>query len=88
MLNTNPRSNLEIAKASLRHRDASIAAGKGDPYLPRGSKVQVSEDDIEKADNLAKVMKECIDESEGDEGVFTAKLNSKLKEPPLRKPKK
>ena len=87
MLNTNPRSNLDIAKASLRHRDASIAAGKGDPYLPRGSKIQVTDDDIAKADNLAKVMKECIEESDGDEGVFTAKINSKLIEPPLRKPK-
>ena len=68
-------SNLEYWKKTLELRDALMAEGEPDPFLPCGKKVAATAEDVQKAANVAKVMRECIDYADGDSRVFTNELN-------------
>ncbi len=70
-------SNLEFCQKTLELRDAVIEQEGYDPFLPYGSKIKPSEDDTKAANNVAAVMRECIEESEGNSEVFTALLQSR-----------
>ena len=70
-------SNLEFWKATLELRDAVIAQEGYDPFLPYGEKIKPTAQDMEKANNVAEVVKGCIEEANGDSEIFTALLQSK-----------
>ena len=70
-------TNLEFWKNTLELRDAVIAQEGYDPFLPYGEKIKPTAQDMEKANNVATVIKECIDDSNGDSEIFTALLQSK-----------
>lgn len=70
-------SNLEFWKKTLELRSAVIAQEGYDPFLPYGEKIKPTAQDMEKANNVATVVQECIDESNGDSEIFTALLQSK-----------
>ena len=70
-------SNLEFWKKTLELRNAVIAQEGYDPFLPYGEKIKPTAQDMEKANNVATVVQECIDESNGDSEIFTALLQSK-----------
>jgi hypothetical protein len=74
---SNELSNLEFCKTTLELRNAVIAQEGYDPFLPYGEKIKPTAQDIEKADAVAKVFQECIDEAKGDSEIFTALLQSK-----------
>ncbi len=71
-------NNLEFWKYTLELRDAVIKRDGVDPFLPHGANIKPTEFDAERANAVAKVVKECIDEADGDSGVFTALLQSKI----------
>lgn len=71
-------NNLEFWKYTLELRDAVIKKDGVDPFLPHGANIKPTEFDAERAEAVAKVVKECIDEADGDSGVFTALLQSKI----------
>lgn len=68
-------SNLEYWDKTLTLRDAIIAEGQPDPFLPYGKKIAPTAEDAAKANNVAKVIRECIKYAEGDSRVFTNELN-------------
>ena len=70
-------SNLEFCKATLALRNAVIAQEGYDPFLPYGEKIKPTAQDMEKANVVATVLQECIDEANGDSEIFTALLQSK-----------
>ena len=70
-------SNLEYWKKTLALREAVIKRGDPDPFLPVGTKISPTSDDVAKAENVAKVVQKCIDECNGDSELFTAMLQSK-----------
>lgn len=70
-------SNLDFWKNTLDLRNAVIAQEGYDPFLPYGEKIKPTAQDVEKANNVAAVVQECIDESNGDSEIFTALLQSK-----------
>ena len=70
-------NNLEFWKNTLELRDAVIAQEGYDPFLPYGEKIKPTAQDMEKANNVAEVVKECIEEANGDSEIFTALLQSK-----------
>ena len=70
-------SNLEYWKKTLALREAVIKKGDPDPFLPIGTKISPTSDDVAKAENVAKVVQKCIDECNGDSELFTAMLQSK-----------
>lgn len=70
-------SNLEYWKNTLALRRAVIDKGDPDPFLPIGSKISPTKEDIEKAQNVDDVVQQCIDECDGNSEVFTALLQSR-----------
>lgn len=79
-------TNLEFVTKQLQLRDALIERGDPDPYLPYG--IDVTNDDIEGAQLVADLFKECIEASNGDDEVFTALLGSKITDVNLAAAKK
>lgn len=67
-------SNLEFIERSLELRDAIIASGGTDPFLPVGKGIELTRDDYEAAEFTAQQFRECIDVAQGNSEVFTAEL--------------
>ena len=67
-------NNLEYCDTALQLRDALIEKGERDPFLPFGHNVIATESDIETANRVATIMKECIDYADGDSDIFTNEL--------------
>ena len=70
----NNLDNLEYCKTAVELRDALIEKGERDPFLPFGHNVIATDSDIETANRVATVMKECIDYADGDSDIFTNEL--------------
>ena len=70
----NNLNNLEYCKTAVELREALIENGDRDPFLPYGHNVLATESDIESANRVATVMKECIDYADGDSNIFTNEL--------------
>ena len=70
----NNLTNLEYCDTALQLRDALIANGEKDPFLPSGHNVVTTESDNETANRVATVLKECIDYADGDSDIFTNEL--------------
>ena len=70
----NEHNNLEYVKLSLELREALMAEGKPDPFLPMGSQIAPTPDDEAKAEKVAQVYQECIDYADGDSKLFTQEL--------------
>ena len=73
-------SNLEYIETALELRDALIERGERDPFLPYGDKVQLTAEQMDKAENVAQVLKDCVEFADGDSGIFTAELQRRTKE--------
>ena len=67
-------NNLEYVQTAVELRDALIAKGQRDPFLPYGEGVIPTAEDIECANRVTNVFKECIDYADGDPDIFTAEL--------------
>ena len=67
-------NNLEYVQAAVELRDALIAKGQRDPFLPYGEGVLPTAEDVECANRVANVFKECIEYSDGDPDIFTSEL--------------
>lgn len=70
----NNLNNLEYCKTAVELRDALIENGERDSFLPFGHNVIATESDIETANRVATIMKECIDYADGDSDIFTNEL--------------
>lgn len=73
-------SNLEYVSNALKLRDALIERGERDPFLPYGDKVSLTAEHYEKAEQVATVLRECVEFAEGDSGIFTAELQRRTKD--------
>ena len=78
-------SNLDYVKLSLELRNALIAEGQPDPFLPVGRQISPTRDDEEIAEKVAQVYQECVDFAEGDSELFTNELMRRTKDIKLRK---
>ena len=67
-------TNLEFITKTMELREALMENGEPDPFLPVGKQISPTRDDIEGAEKVAQVYKECIDYAEGDSEVFTNEL--------------
>lgn len=76
-------SNLDYISKTLELRKALMDRGESDPFVGRGEKLAPTDEDYRSAEKVAKVLQECVDSSEGDSGVFTAQLQSKIVDIPL-----
>lgn len=78
------QSNLEYITNALALREALMAEGKPDPFLPVGEQILPTDDDVTKANDVATVLKECVDYAEGDSDVFTNELQRRLVDVKIR----
>ena len=67
-------NNLEFITKAMELREALIENGEPDPFLPVGKQISPTRDDLEGAEKVAQVYKECIEYAEGDSEVFTNEL--------------
>ena len=67
-------TNLEYVTKAMELREALMENGEPDPFLPVGKQISPTRDDIEGAEKVAQVYKECIEYAEGDSEVFTNEL--------------
>ena len=70
----NEHTNLDYVKLALELRSSLMSEGKPDPFLPMGSQIAPTADDVEKAEKVAQIYQECIDYAEGDSKLFTQEL--------------
>lgn len=73
-------SNLEYVSTALELRDALLAKGERDPFLPYGDKVTETAEQHDKAEQVATVLRECVEFADGDSGIFTAELQRRTKD--------
>ena len=67
-------NNLEYITKAMELREALIENGEPDPFLPVGKQISPTRDDLEGAEKVAQVYKECIEYADGDSEVFTNEL--------------
>lgn len=67
-------NNLEYITKAMELREALIENGEPDPFLPIGKQISPTRDDIEGAEKVAQVYRECIEYADGDSEVFTNEL--------------
>ena len=72
-------TNLDFWIDTLEYRDNCLKSGKPDPFLPIGHKTAPTQNDIECANRVARVVKECIDYAKGDPQLFTSRLQSEIR---------
>lgn len=73
-------SNLEYISNALKLRDALIERGERDPFLPCGDRVRLTAEHYDKAEEVATVLRECVEFADGDSGIFTAELQRRTKD--------
>lgn len=78
------QSNLEYITNTLKLREAIMAEGKPDPFLPIGEQIMPTDNDIATAQKVADVLQECVDYAEGDSAVFTNELQRRLVDVKIR----
>ena len=67
-------NNLEYITKAMELREALIENGEPDPFLPVGKQISPTRDDLEGAEKVAQVYRECIEYADGDSEVFTNEL--------------
>lgn len=67
-------NNLEYVKKSLQLRKEVMSRGEPDPFLPVGQQISPTDYDIEKANQVAEVLQECVDYADGNSEIFTQEL--------------
>ena len=67
-------NNLEYVETAVELREALIAQGQRDPFLPYGEGVLPTAEDVECANRVSNVFKECIEYADGDPDIFTSEL--------------
>lgn len=80
-------TNLEYCKRALALRNKCIEEGQIDPFLPTGYKIAPTDDDVQKAENVATILQECIDYADGDSQLFTNELQRRMIDAMPLKPK-
>ena len=71
LFNKENQTNLQYVENALKLRTALIENGEQDPFLPYGSKIVPTDEDIATANRVAAVLQECIDYADGDSAIFT-----------------
>ena len=78
------QSNLEYVTNTLKLREALMAEGKPDPFLPVGEQILPTDEDVAAAQKVADVLQECVDYADGDSNVFTNELQRRLVDVKIR----
>ena len=67
-------TNAEYVQNALKLREALIAEGKRDPFLPRGLKREPNNKDYEGAQRVADALQGCLDDSRDENGKIDPEM--------------
>lgn len=70
--------NLSYVENVLQLRRRLMEEGYPDPFLPSGSRVKITAQDREIAQNVADCLETCVELSDGDSSLFTTHLQNYL----------
>ena len=73
------QTNLDFVTKALKLREAVIAKGGEDPFVPVGSKYTPTAADYERATRVATILQEMVDEANGDPQVFLNEYQRRVK---------
>lgn len=79
-LNTEGITNLEYVDTALKLRDALILDGQDDPFIPQGSKYSPTQVDYDRANRVAQVLQEMVDDSDGNPEIFLNEYQKRVKD--------
>lgn len=74
-------TNIEYVSTVLDLRDALIAKGERDPFLPIGNNVAITPELCQNMENVAVALREMVEFADGDSGVFTAEYQRRVQDP-------
>ena len=67
-------TNLDYITKALKLRKALMERGEKDPFLPSGTNIVPTEEDIQTAERVANIYQECIDIADGNPDIFNNEL--------------
>ena len=71
---SNSLNDLEMVSKMLELRKEIIDNGGTDPFLPKGHKVRITDNDKECANRVARVLTECVEDAEGSNRRFMSNV--------------
>ena len=71
---SNSMNDLEMVSKMLELRKEIIDNGGTDPFLPKGHKVRITDNDKECANRVARVLTECVEDAEGSNRRFMSNI--------------
>ncbi len=78
-------SNLKYAENALKLREEILKKDGTDIFLPHGSHIKPTKEDVESVTNVVSCLQHCIDEADGDSSIFTLELQKFLTDPIITK---
>ena len=75
----NNMSSLEYADTALKLRERLLEEGKEDPFVAHGSQYSPTQLDYDRANRVAAILQDCVDNAEGDDATFLAELKKRIK---------
>ena len=85
VFNNPNQTNLEYITNVLNLRNRLLEEGYEDPFVPQGSQISATQADYDKANKVATVLQEMVDESEGDPNVFLNEYQRRVKDTNMKK---
>lgn len=70
----NSMNDLDMVSKMLELRKEIIDNGGTDPFLPKGHKVRITDNDKECANRVARVLAECVEDAEGSNRRFMSNV--------------
>ena len=72
-------SSLEYADTALKLRQRLLEEGQEDPFVAHGSQYSPTQLDYDRANRVAAILQDCVDNAEGDDATFLAELKKRLR---------
>lgn len=85
VFNNPNQTNLEYITNVLALRDRLLEEGNEDPFVPQGTQISATQADYDRANKVATVLQEMVDEADGDPNVFLNEYQRRVKDTSIKK---
>lgn len=85
VFNNPNQTNLEYITNVLELRNRLLEEGHEDPFVPQGTQISATQADYDRANKVATVLQEMIDEADGDPNVFLNEYQRRVKDTSIKK---
>ena len=85
VFNNANQTNLEYISNVLNLRNRLLEEGFEDPFVPQGTQITATQADYDKANKVATVLQEMVDEADGDPNVFLNEYQRRVKDTNIKK---